>query len=163
MNEFGGKRLETNGPYLINNDQRQILPLFRGCSFTCCIFHGLSNIGIDALASSSSAILHLPPINYASKPNHRATRLINNESRNSGEERSMESIFRNRDHEQQIRELSRVDSRRSEFSKWEHIDEFFHVITGGSEFHSEISFSNFLRISREIEIHAGHANLFVPK
>lgn len=90
MNEFGGKRLETNGPYLINNDQRQILPLFRGCSFTCCIFHGLSNIGIDALASSSSAILHLPPINYASKPNHRATRLINNESRNSGEERSME-------------------------------------------------------------------------
>lgn len=35
--------------------------------------------------------------------------------------------------------------------------------TGGSEFHSEISFSNFLRISREIEIHAGHANLFVPK
>lgn len=161
MNEFGGKRLETNGPYLINNDQRQILPLFRGCSFTCCIFHGLSNIGIDALASSSSAILHLPPINYASKPNHRATRLINNESRNSGEERSMESIFRNRDDEQQIRELSRVDSRRSEFSKWEHIDEFFHVITGGSEFHSEISFSNFLRISREIEIHAGHANLFV--
>lgn len=126
MNEFGGKRLETNGPYLINNDQRQILPLFRECSFTCCIFHGLSNIGIDALASSSSAILHLPPINYASKPNHRATRLINNESRNSGEERSMESIFRNRDHEQQIRELSRVDSRRSEFSKREHIDEFFH-------------------------------------
>lgn len=36
------------------------------------------------------------------------------------------SIFRNRDDEQQIRELSRVDSRRSEFSKREHIDEFFH-------------------------------------
>lgn len=68
------RRLESNEPYLTNDNQRQIpgkqrsiLPPFRGCSFTCCIFHGLSNIGIDTLGSSSSAILHLPSINYASR------------------------------------------------------------------------------------------------